>query len=77
MRILNILLLHSHFFILAVGSVSSPLAHLLNQETRFKSQMCPLGYNELDFFWKIKNTDPLMGAKLKSKTHLLYRFLNF
>jgi hypothetical protein len=25
----------------------------------------------------MKNTDPLMGAKLKSKTHLLNRFFNF
>ncbi len=25
----------------------------------------------------MKNTDPLMGAKLKSKTHLPNRFFNF
>ena len=35
------------------------------------SLACPLGYNKFDFFYKIKNTDPLMGAKCKSKTHLL------
>ncbi len=33
-----------------------------------------VGYNEFDFFQKIKNTDPLMGAKFKSKTHLLHMF---
>ncbi len=27
------------------------------------------GTTNLTFFQKIKNTDPLMGAKLKSKTH--------
>ncbi len=32
---------------------------------------CPLGYNEFHFFQKIKNTDPVMGAKFRSKTHLL------
>jgi hypothetical protein len=31
---------------------------------------CIVGYNEFDFFWKIKNTDPLMGEKFKSKTQL-------
>jgi hypothetical protein len=36
---------------------------------------CVIGYNEFDFFKKIKNTDPLMGAKLKSKTHLQNTFL--
>ncbi len=39
-----------------------------------------LGHNEFDFFQKMKKTDPLMGAKLKSKTHLpkkfLFRFLH-
>ncbi len=29
------------------------------------------------FFRKMKNTDPLMGAKLKSKTHLLNKFFWF
>ncbi len=28
-------------------------------------------------FFKMKNTDPLMGAKLKSKTHLLNTFFDF
>ncbi len=32
-----------------------------------------LGYNEFDFF----NTDPLMGAKFKSKTHLPNMFFDF
>jgi hypothetical protein len=41
------------------------------------SLACPLGYNEFDFFYKINNTDPLMGAKFKSKTHLLNRFVYF
>jgi hypothetical protein len=36
-----------------------------------------LGYNEFYFFKKIKNTDPLMGAKLKSKTHLPNTFFYF
>ncbi len=36
-----------------------------------------LGYNEFDFFQKMKNTDPLMGAKLKSKTHLQNTFFDF
>jgi hypothetical protein len=31
----------------------------------------------LTFFKKIKNTDPLMGAKLKSKTHLQNTFFDF
>ncbi len=35
------------------------------------------GYNEFDFFKKTKNTDPLMGAKFKSKTHLLNTFFLF
>ncbi len=39
--------------------------------------MCTLGYNEFDLFLKMKNTDPLMGAKLKSKTHLLSTFFDF
>ncbi len=34
----------------------------------------PLGYNEFDLFL---DTDPLMGAKLKSKTHLLNTFFDF
>jgi hypothetical protein len=38
---------------------------------------CALGYNEFDFFKEIKNTEPLMGAKFKSKTHLLNIFLDF
>jgi hypothetical protein len=37
--------------------------------------MHAVGYNEFDFFWKMKNTDPLMGAKFKSKKHLLNIFL--
>jgi hypothetical protein len=36
-----------------------------------------LGYNEFDFFYKIKNTEPLMGAKSKSKTHLQNTFFDF
>jgi hypothetical protein len=36
-----------------------------------------LGYNECDFFKKIKNTDPLTGATFKSATHLLYMFFDF
>ncbi len=47
---------------------------LINCLTDF---MCPLGHNESDVFKKIKNTDPLMGAKFKSKTHLLDRFFDF
>jgi hypothetical protein len=39
-----------------------------------ESGLCTIGHNEFDFFLKIKNTDPLMGAKFKSKTHLLYTF---
>jgi hypothetical protein len=31
----------------------------------------------LIFLKKIKNTDPVMGAKFKFKTHLLYRFFLF
>jgi hypothetical protein len=38
---------------------------------------CGVGYNEFDFFYKMKNTDPLMGAKLKSKAHLLNTFFDF
>jgi hypothetical protein len=35
-----------------------------------------LGYNEFDFFLEKKNTDPLMGAKLKSKTRLQNTFFD-
>jgi hypothetical protein len=38
---------------------------------------CALRYNEYDFFKKMKNTDPLIGAKLKSKTHLQNTFFDF
>ncbi len=38
---------------------------------------CTLEYNEFDFFQKMKNTDPLMGAKLKSKTLSLNTFFDF
>ncbi len=31
----------------------------------------------MTYFSKIKNKDPLMGAKLKSKTHLLNPFFDF
>jgi hypothetical protein len=31
----------------------------------------------LTYFYKMKNTDPLMVAKLKSKTHLLKTFFDF
>jgi hypothetical protein len=34
-------------------------------------------HNEFDFLKKIKNTDPLMGAKFKSKTHLINTFFIF
>jgi hypothetical protein len=36
-----------------------------------------VGFNVFDFFLKMMNTDPLMGAKLKSKTHLLKSFFYF
>ncbi len=38
-----------------------------------------LGYNEFDFFLENEeySTDPLMGAKLKSKTHLQNTFFDF
>jgi hypothetical protein len=36
-----------------------------------------VGYNEFNFFWKMKNPDPVMGAKLQSKTHLLNTFFLF
>ncbi len=35
------------------------------------------GTTNLTFFLKMKNTDPLIGAKLKSKTHILNTFLIF
>jgi hypothetical protein len=38
---------------------------------------CTVGYNEFDLFLEIKNTDPLMDAKFKSKTHLLNTFFEF
>jgi hypothetical protein len=39
---------------------------------------CAVGYKEFDFFLtKTKNTDPLMGAKFKSNTHLLTQFFDF
>jgi hypothetical protein len=37
-----------------------------------------VGYNDLELFLeKIKSPDPLMDAKLNSKTHLLNRFFRF
>ncbi len=30
---------------------------------------CILGYNNYDFFYKIKSQDPLMDAKLNSRRH--------
>ncbi len=39
-----------------------------------KPVQCTVGYNEFDFILKIKNTDPLMGAKFKYKKHLLNKF---
>ena len=35
------------------------------------------GTTNLTFLKKIKNIVPVMGAKLKSKTHLLYTFFDF
>jgi hypothetical protein len=37
--------------------------------SRIANRAFALGYNEFDFFFKIKNPDPVVGAKLKSKTH--------
>jgi hypothetical protein len=45
--------------------------------TERRARVCPLEYNEIDFFLKIKNTDPLIGAKFKSKAHLLHTFFLF
>ncbi len=39
--------------------------------------ICTVGYNEFDFFLEMKNTDPVIGAKLKSKTHLQNTFFDF
>jgi hypothetical protein len=36
-----------------------------------------VGYNEFDFFLEMKNADPGMVAKLKSRTHLIYTFFSF
>ncbi len=36
-----------------------------------------LGYNEFNYFYKMKNIDPLMDAKLKSKTHLQNKLFDF
>jgi hypothetical protein len=47
------------------------------REEQPKPISCALGYDELDFFMKMKNTDPLMGATLKSKTHLQNTFFDF
>jgi hypothetical protein len=38
---------------------------------------CIVGYNEFDFFKKMKNTNPVMDVKLKSKTHLQNTFFLF
>jgi hypothetical protein len=38
---------------------------------------CTLGYNEFDFFLKMKNAGPLLNAKLKSKTQLQNTFFYF
>jgi hypothetical protein len=54
-----------------------PLQHLTTQICKQRHGVSTLGYNEFDFLKKIKNTDPLMGAKLKSKTHLLNMFFDF
>jgi hypothetical protein len=49
---------------------------LLSKLQIFQAAMC-IRYNEFDFFLKIKNTDPLTGAKFKPKTHLIDMFLDF
>jgi hypothetical protein len=36
-----------------------------------------VGYNDFDFLEKIKSLDPLMDAKLNSKTNLLNSFVDF
>jgi hypothetical protein len=41
------------------------------------NKVCGIGYNAVDFFLKMKKTEPLMGAKLKSKTHLQNTFIDF
>jgi hypothetical protein len=38
---------------------------------------CSAGYNEFDFFFKIKNTDPLMGANLNLRHIYLISFFIF
>jgi hypothetical protein len=38
------------------------------KENKQKTSHCTIGYNEFDFFKKMKNIDSLMGANLKSKT---------
>jgi hypothetical protein len=42
-----------------------------------ESGLSTIGYNEFDFFRKIKNTDPLMGAKFNLRHILLYKFFLF
>jgi hypothetical protein len=38
---------------------------------------CALGYNEVDFVKKMKNTGSVIGEKLIFKTHLQNMFLDF
>ncbi len=68
----------------AVAATGGPPARRLMPARRYLTpcdgihlQICTLGYNEFDFYSKMKNTDSLMGAKLKSKTHLPKTFFDF
>jgi hypothetical protein len=49
-------------------------SYCLGLSTLHKGMGGAIGYNEFDFCWKIKNTGPLMGAKLKSKTLRFFIF---
>ncbi len=60
----------------ALWNLNVSLVRLKTKVDLFKP-ISPIGYNEFDFFFKIKNTDPVMGAKLKSKIHLLNTFFDF
>jgi hypothetical protein len=68
----SVWLYHSPNFIVQMISTCLPLCRGRGDGGRH-----PVGYNNFDFFGKIKSMDPWMDAKLNSKTHLkqnLFRF---
>ncbi len=68
------------YFSLHQGSLKSQISlrkYWFNYERTSKAGMYIRGTTNVTFLKKIKNTDPSMGAKFKSKTHTKYVFWFF